>query len=107
MRAELILAFVAMTAATYFSRAFLTVSVSRVRISPYLERCFSFIPYAVLSAMVTPYLLLPGGNGKILPLDPWTISGALTLFVSYRTKNLILSVGGGIAAFFVLGIFMQ
>ena len=107
MRIELILAFGAMTAATLFSRALLTVSVSKAQVSPFLERCMSYIPYAVLSALVTPYLIFPGNAERLSLINPWTIAGGLTLAVSYRTKNLILSVSIGIVVFFILGIFMQ
>jgi branched-subunit amino acid transport protein len=104
MRAELILAFAGMTAATYFSRAFFTVSVSRFRLSSFLERYLSFMPFAVLTAMVTPYLLLPENRPSISLVNPWTLAGALTLFVSFRTKSLILSVGCGVVVFVLLGI---
>lgn len=103
MRIELILAFAAMTAATYFCRAFFTVSVSRVHISPFWERYLSFIPFAVLTAMVTPYLLLPENGPTVSLVNPWILAGGLTLFVSYRTRSLILSVGCGLIAFLVLG----
>lgn len=103
MRTELVLAFAAMTAATYFSRAFFTVSVSRARLSPSQERYLSFIPFAVLMAMVTPYLLLPESGSSLSLFNPWLLAGGLTLFVSWRTKSLLLSVGSGIAVFFILG----
>ena len=103
MRTELILSFAAMTAATYFSRAFFTVSVSRVRLSPLKERYLSFIPFAVLTAMVTPYLFLPADGPSISLVNPWVLAGGLTLFLSWRTKSLLLSVGSGIAVFFILG----
>lgn len=105
MRAELVLAFAAMTAATFFSRAFFTLSVSRVRLSPFWERYLSFIPFAVLTAMVTPYLLLPGKGGSISLINPWVLAGGFTLFFSCRTRNLILSVGCGVGMFLVLGMF--
>ena len=105
MRGELVLAFAAMTATTFFSRAFLTLSVSRVRLSPFAERLLSFIPFAVLTAIVTPYLLLPGKGSSFSLLNPWVLAGALTLFISCRTKNLILSVGCGVGAFLILGVF--
>ena len=103
MRNELLVAFAAMTAATYFSRALFTVSVSRVRLSPFGERYLSFIPGAVLAAMVTPYLLLPGNGPSLSLVNPWTLAGGLTLVVSYRTRSLFLAVMCGVALFMVLG----
>lgn len=92
-----------MTAATFFSRAFLTLSISRVRFSPFMERFLSLVPFCVLTAIVTPYLLLSGEGRSLFPAGPWILSGGLTLFVSWRTKNLILSVACGFALFALLG----
>jgi branched-subunit amino acid transport protein len=103
LRTELVLAFAVMTAATFFSRAFLTLSVSRVHFSPFMERFLSLVPFCVLTAMVTPYLLLSGDGRSLSLASPWILSGGLTLFASFRTKNLILSVGCGIALFALLG----
>ena len=106
MRAELILACLAMTAVTYLCRALFTVSVSRVRISPWWEHYLTFIPFAVLTALVTPYLLLPGSAAKLSLINPYSLAGVVTFVISYRTRNLILSVGGGIGVFFLLGLVM-
>ena len=53
MRIHIVLAFAGMTVVTYFSHVLFTVSVSRVRVPPFWERFWSFIPFAVLTAMVT------------------------------------------------------
>ena len=94
-----------MTAATFFSRSLFTLSVSRVRLSPFMERYLSFIPFAVLTAMVAPYLFLPGDGPSLSLVNPWVIAGGLTLLVSCRTRNLILSVGCGVVLFaFLVGM---
>lgn len=106
MRVDLILTCLAMTAVTYLCRALFTVSVSRVRISPWWEHYLTFIPFAVLRALVTPYLLLPGPAVKLSLINSYSLAGVVTFTVSYRTRNLILSVGGGIGVFFLLGLVM-
>ena len=106
MKVDLILACFAMTAVTYLCRALFTVSVSRVRISPWWEHYLTFIPFAVLTALVTPYLLLPGPAMKLSLINPYSLAGVATFIISYRTRNLILSVGGGIGIFFLLGLVM-
>jgi len=106
MRTDLILACLAMTAVTYLCRALFTVSVSRVKISPWWENYLTFIPFAVLTALVTPYLLLPGPAMKLSLINPYTLAGAVTFVVSYRTRNLIISVGIGMGVFFLLGMVM-
>jgi branched-subunit amino acid transport protein len=93
-----------MTAVTYLSRALLTVSVARIRVSPFWERFLAIIPFAVLSAMVTPYLLTPGEPGMVRLLNPYLLAGIPTLLISYRTRNLILSVGVGVGIYLLLGM---
>ena len=92
-----------MTAVTYLCRVLLTVSVSRLSISPWWERFLTFIPFAVLTALVTPYLLLPAPGSELSLVNPWVLAGSVTFILSYRTRNLIVSVGLGIVVFWVLG----
>ena len=106
MRVELILICLAMTAVTFLCRALFTVSVSRVSISPWWEHYLTFIPFAVLTALVTPYLLLPGPEMKLSLINPYSLAGVVTFIVSCRTRNLILAVGGGVGVFFLLGLIM-
>ena len=106
MRADIILACLAMTAVTYLCRVLFTVSVSRVRISPWWEHYLTFIPFAVLTALVTPYLLMPGPAVKLSLFSPWSLAGAVTFMVSCRTRSLIASVVVGIGVFWIIGMMM-
>ena len=104
MRTDLILTCLAMTAVTYLCRSLFTVFVSRIRISPRWEHYLTFIPFAVLTAIVTPYLLMPGTGMNLSLINPWSLAGAVTFFISYRTRNLIVSVGVGVGVFWILGM---
>lgn len=103
MRAELAIACLAMAAVTYLCRSALTVSVSRVRLTRWWEHFMAFIPLAVLTALVTPYLFLTGPDTGFSILNPYSLAGAATFFLSWRTRNLIISVMGGMVMFRVLG----
>lgn len=105
MRTDLILACLAMTVVTYLCRALFTVSVSSIRISAWWEHYLTFIPFAVLTAMVTPYLLLPEPALKLSLLNPYSLAGVVTFIISWRTRNLIVSVGVGMGVFLFLGVF--
>jgi branched-subunit amino acid transport protein len=102
MRTEIILACLAMTAVTYLCRVLFTVSVSRIRITPWWENYLTFIPFAVLTALVAPYMFFPGPAGKFSLLNPYILAGTGTFVLSYRTRNLILAAGGGMVLFLVL-----
>lgn len=106
MGVDFILANLAMAVVTYLCRALFTISVSSVRISPWWEHYLTFIPLAVLTALVTPYLLLPGPAMKLSLINPFSLAGVVTFIISYRTKNLILSVAIGMGVYLVLGMVM-
>lgn len=106
MNVDLILACLAMTAVTYLCRSLFTISVSSIRISAWWEHYLTFIPFAVLTALVTPYLLLPGPGVKLSLINPYSLAGTVTFLVSWRTRNLIISVAGGMVLFWVLGMVM-
>ena len=102
MRTSIVLTCLAMTLVTYLCRALFTVSVSRVRISPWWENYLSFIPFAVLTALITPYILMPAPAARFSLINPWSLAGAAAFYISYRTRNLIVSVGVGSALYFLL-----
>jgi branched-subunit amino acid transport protein len=91
-----------MTAVTYLCRALFTVSVSRLQISSWWENYLSFIPFAVLTAMITPYILMPAPAGGLSLINSWSLAGAVVFYVSYRTRNLIVSTGVGLAFYLLL-----
>jgi len=104
MRTDILLACLGMTMVTWLCRALFTLSVSRIRVTPWWERYLTFIPFAVLTALVAPYLFFPGTEGKLSLVNPHILAGAGTFFLSWRTRNLILSVAGGMGVFFLLGM---
>lgn len=103
MRTDIVLACIAMTVVTYMCRTLFTVTVSRIRLSPWWEHYLTFIPFAVLTALVTPYLLLPGDGMDLSLINPWSLAGTVAFFISWRTRNLIVSVGVGMVLFWILG----
>lgn len=102
MRAELLFACAGMTLATYLTRALFTVSVSRVKMTPFWARALSFVPLVVLTALVTPYLFLPEGSGGVSVFNPYMTAGIATLILSFRTRNLLLSAVMGTTLFLAL-----
>lgn len=91
------LAIVLAGAGTYALRAsFLAFAGRLVDLPPLVQRILRQIPPAVLAALVVPALLRPDGD-----LDLWQphlLAGAVAAFVSWRTRNvgLTLVVGMGL-----------
>jgi len=104
MRTDLVIAFAGMTIATYMTRALFTVFVSKVRISSFWERVLSHVPLAVLTAFVVPYLFASSGEGSAI-FTPYLLAGAATLFLSFRTRNILVSATSGIVLFMIISQF--
>jgi branched-subunit amino acid transport protein len=101
MRVELMIAFAGMTLVTYLTRSLFTVFISGVRIVPFWSRTLEFVPLAVLTALVAPFLLVPDAP-YVTILNPYPIAGIVTLLLAHRSRNLLVSAVTGTALFLVL-----
>jgi branched-subunit amino acid transport protein len=98
--------------------AFVTLAVrypllaflSKGTLPSYLLAALKFIPPAVLTAIVVPTLLAPNGTELNLSLrNDYLIAGLVTVVVAWRSKNLLLTLGIGMATlwlwrFLILGL---
>jgi branched-subunit amino acid transport protein len=69
--------------------------LGRVEGRPLMRRALRFVPPAVLSALIFPELLLPGGTLDLSPGNPRLLAGALAALIVWRTKNALLAIGIG------------
>jgi branched-subunit amino acid transport protein len=84
-----------MLAVTFGSRlAGLTL---RMNLPPFWLRFLHFVPIAVFAALVTPSLQGARGEGEIR-----LAAAALAALVAWRTRQLALAIGVGMAAFWLL-----
>ncbi len=96
------LTMVAIGIATFAIRFSFIYLFGRYEIPDRLRRALRFVPPAVLTAIVFPELLMPGGvfdfslwNGRLL-------AGTLAALVAWRTKNVVLTILVGMAALYIL-----
>jgi branched-subunit amino acid transport protein len=93
---------VGMGAVTYAIRLSLILLLGRIRVPPLVQRALRFVPPAVLSALILPELLLPGGT---LMLSLWNLrllAGMLAGLVAWRSKNVLLAIAVGMLALWTL-----
>jgi branched-subunit amino acid transport protein len=90
---------------TYGIRLSFIAVHGRVTLPNWFTRALSFVPVAVLSAIILPEVLVTNdaitlslGNARI-----W--AGLLATVVAWRTKNVWLTIGAGMGALFVIEIF--
>ena len=97
MSGTLLWTIVGMGLATYLTRAPLLLFFHHLRLSPWVERLLQALPLAILTALVTPLLLLPGG-APARPGSPEVWGGLVVALLVRLSRNLLLSVAGGVAA---------
>ncbi len=105
MTGRLLWTIVGMGIATYLTRAPLLLFFHHLghhlRLAPWMERLLQALPLAILTALVTPLLLLPGG-GPARPGSPEVWGGLVVASLIRLSGNLLLSVAGGVGTVAVL-----
>ena len=92
----------AMGLVTYAIRLSLMGLVGKWEVPPFLSRALRFVPPAVLSAIILPEMLRPGGTLNLSPLNPRLLAGVLAALVAWRTKNVVVTILVGMGALWIL-----
>jgi branched-subunit amino acid transport protein len=75
---------------TYLSRLSFILFSEKIRLRPFVLRTFKYIPIVVLAAIIFPEV--------IKPVEPYFVffprlaAGLFAIFISWRTKNVILTI---------------
>ena len=87
---------------TYGLRLSLIGLTGRWEVPPLVSRALRFVPPAVLSAIIAPELVQPNGAINLSLGNLRLVAGALAILVAWRTRNVLLTVGLGMAALWLL-----
>ncbi|BCR04326.1 membrane protein [Desulfuromonas versatilis] len=88
-------------AGTFLIRFSFIWLLGRGQVRPAVQRVLRFVPASVLSALILPSFVLPQhaafslGNERM-----W--AGLIAAIVAWRTRNVLLTIGAGMAALWVL-----
>lgn len=95
-----------MAAVTYAVRA-AALLLLRDELPQWVNRWLSYVPVAVFTALILPPLLLSdNGTARVLALGPALPAGVIGALVAWRTSNVLLTIGAGLAMFWVLRFVM-
>ncbi|PSB11732.1 branched-chain amino acid transport [filamentous cyanobacterium CCP1] len=73
----------------------------RIKLSPQFLQLLSYVPPAVLTAIVVPAVLIPTGDQILLDYTNARLIGAIAaILVGVWRKNLLLTIVVGMVAFF-------
>ena len=97
------LTIIGMGIVTYAIRLSLILLLGRVEVPPVVRQALRLVPPAVLSAIIFPELLRPGGGAFDLSLgNTRLLAGVLATLVAWRTKSVLLTIAVGMAALWIL-----
>lgn len=93
-------------ALTFLIRLSFILLVGRREIPPWLRRTLRFVPPAVLTAIIIPEILLPGGVFDFSLGNARLLAGLLAAVIAWRTRNTILTILAGMLALWVLRLLL-
>lgn len=96
------LTMIAIGAATFAIRFSFIYLFGRMEIPTLVRRGLRFVPPAVLTAIVFPELLMPGGVFDLSLGNARLLAGVLAALVAWRTKSVVLTILVGMAALYLL-----
>ncbi len=81
-----------MALATFLTRYPMMLLVSKIELSQRLKSTLKYVPIAVLSAIIAPLVLLRDGQLNITISNSFLLAGIVAIFISWRTRNLLLTI---------------
>ncbi|MCW5878768.1 MAG: AzlD domain-containing protein [Anaerolineales bacterium] len=88
-----------MAAATIATRIPILLLLSRRGLPPGLFAALRYVPAAVLSAIIVPMVLTPGGELNLSWQNAALLASLVAALVSWRTRNLLLTIVVGMTVF--------
>jgi branched-subunit amino acid transport protein len=91
---------------TYLTRVLFIVGMKGDRLPPFVVRWLSYVPVAVLAAIICPMLAAPEKRLDLTYTNPYLLAGIAATVIAIITKNLIITVIGGIGVILLLKFLM-
>jgi len=90
---------------TYLSRLSFIMFLEKIRLYSLVLRAFKFIPIAVLTAIILPEIIKTGET--ISFVYPRVFASLFAICISWRTKNVILTIISGMAMLYLVQYLMN
>lgn len=94
-----VLLIASMAAATIATRIPILLLLSRRQLPQGLFAALRYVPAAVLSAIIVPMVLTPGGELNLSWQNAALLASLVAALVSWRTRNLLLTIVVGMTVF--------
>ena len=97
------IAIIGMSVITYGIRLAPIWLLERATISAGWRQALRFVPAAVLSAIILPELVMPGGTFDLSLGNARLLAGLAAILVAWRTQNILWTLVVGMGLLWVLG----
>ncbi len=87
---------------TFCTRLSFILLLDRLRMPDWFQRALRFVPAAVLSAIIVPELASQNGTLNLSLSNAQIPAGIVAIIVAWRTRNILLTIGAGMAALLIL-----
>lgn len=93
------LVMVAGGALTFLTRLSFIAAEGRFAVPRWFRAMLPFVPVAVLTALIAPELLRPGGAWNVSLANPRLVAGVVAVIVAAMSRNILLTISIGFAVF--------
>ncbi len=90
-----------MAAVTLLVRYPLLALLGKISLPAPIFRALKYVPPAVLTAIIVPAVLFKGDQLVISYTNDFLVAGVVSVFVAWRSKNLLLTILVGMATLLI------
>ena len=90
-----------MFAVTFGVRFVLFARAHKVVMPIFVERALKFVPVAVLTAIITPMVLIPDNVVNVSLANPWLLGALAAFSIGIWRQQQLLTISVGVAVFFI------
>lgn len=87
---------------TFATRLSFIVLLERWQPPPLLKRALRFVPVSVLTAIITPELVMPSGALDLSLGNARLLAGLVAILVAWKTRNIVWTIVAGMGALLLL-----
>lgn len=86
---------------TFGVRFVLLARAHKVTMPSYVEQGLKYVPVAVLTAIITPMVLMPSGEMEVSLDNPWLLGAMAAFLMGIFRQQQLLTIVTGVLVFFV------
>lgn len=87
---------------TFATRLSFIVLLERWQTPPLLKRALRFAPVSVLTAIITPELVMPSGALDLSLGNARLLAGLVAIVVAWKTRNIVWTIVAGMGTLLLL-----